>query len=155
MRTRKNISTLSIAAIAILAAAATSFAQTNDRGAEAANTVTVPGSELTAVNTKQPAAIENAIRENTVRESLGAKSVSETRPVVKTSTLSVATFAAGSRFATVNANQFVNQQLTVDMKIAAGSPTNAANEAKEFGETKTKNVAFIPSRMPKFPYREP
>jgi hypothetical protein len=109
--------------------------------------VTVSGNELTAVNAKQPAAIEN-----TIRESLGAKSVSETRPVVKPLTLSAATFSAGSRFATVNANQFVNQQLTADMKIAAGVPTNTANE---FSETKTKNVAFIPSRMPKFPYREP
>jgi hypothetical protein len=150
MRTRTQLSTLAIAAIAILAAATTSFAQTNDRGAETTSAVTVSGNELTAINTKQPATIENAVRENTVRESFAAKSVSETRPVVKPLTLSAATFSAGSRFATIDANQFLNQQLTTDMKMSAG----VSSTANEFGATRTRNVDFVACRVPKTPFKE-
>lgn len=156
MRTRTQLSTLAIAAIAILAAATTSFAQTNaqtnERGAETGTAVTVSGSELTAMNVKQPAAIENTIRENTVRESFAAKSVSETRPVVKPLTLSAASFTTGSKFATVDANQFLHQQITTDLKMSAGMPTNASNE---FSETQTRNVEFVSCRVPKFPFRAP
>ena len=145
MRTRTQLSNLSIAAITILIAAATSFAQTNDRVAEASNSVTASGSELTAFNAKQPAAIES-----TVRESFAARSVSETRPTVKPLILSAATFSAGSRFATVDANQFVSQQVSTEMKIAAG----VQNQANELGETKTRNVQFVSCRVPKFPFRD-
>jgi len=145
MRTRTQLSTLVIAAIAILAAATTSFAQTNDRGAEATNTVAVSGNEL-ALNAKQPASVVN-----TVRESFEAKSVSETRPVVKPLALSAATFTAGSRFATIDAKQFVSQQTATELKMSAGVSANTGNE---LSETKTRNVEFVSSRMPKFPYRE-
>jgi hypothetical protein len=151
MRTRTQLSSLAIAAIAILAAATTSFAQTNDRGAETANTVTVSGIELTAINAKQSASIDN-----TIRESFVAKNISETKPVVKPLGLSAAAFSpatlsAGSRFATVDANQFIDQQQRADMRMSASvSPTANA----EFSETKTKGVEFVPSRIPKFPYRE-
>ena len=155
MRTRTQLSTLAIAAIAILAAATTSFAQTNvqtnEPGAETTSAVIVSGSELTAMNAKQSATVESAIRENTVRESFAAKSVSETRPVVKPLTLSAASFSAGSRFATVDANQFLNQQITTDMKLSAGVPTNASND---FSETKTRNVEFVSCRVPKTPFKE-
>jgi hypothetical protein len=147
MRTRTQLSTLAIAAIAILAAATTSFAQTNDRSAETTSTVAVSGNELTAMNAKQPASIAN-----TVRESFEAKSVSETKLVVKPLALSAATFTAGSRFATIDANQFVSQQAATELKMSAGVGANTGNE---FSETKTRNVEFVSSRMPKFPYREP
>ncbi len=152
MRTRRTLSTLAITAIAIFAAATTSFAQTNaqtnERGAETISTVAVSGSELTAMNTKpaSPASIEN-----TVRESFAAKSVSEMRPVAKPLTLSAASFTAGSRFANVDANQFLNQQLTTDMKMSAGVQTNTSND---FSETKTKNVEFVSCRVPKTPFKE-
>ncbi len=146
MRTRTQLSSLSIVAITILVAATTSFAQTNDRGAAASSSVTASGSELTAFNAKQTASIES-----TVRESFAARSVSETRPVVKPLTLSAATFSAGSRFATVDANRFVSQQVSSEMKIAAGVSNTTANE---FSETKTRSVEFVPCRIPKFPYRE-
>lgn len=153
MRTRTQFSTLAIAAIAILAAATTSFAQTNaqtnERGAEANSTVAVSGNEL-AMNT-QPASIVN-----TVRESFEAKkvsgSMSETRPVVKPLSLSAATFSAGSRFATVDATRFVSQQASTELKMSAGV---AANSANELSETKTRNVEFVSCRVPKFPYRAP
>jgi hypothetical protein len=143
MRTRTQLSSLAIAAIAILAATTTSFAQTNDRNAAAMSAVTVSANQLTAMNVKP--------RANTMAESFAAKSLSEARLVVKPLTLSAATFAAGSRFATINANQFVSQQVSTEMKMSAGVTSNTANE---FSETKTRNVEFIPCRIPKFPYRE-
>ena len=150
MRTRSQLSTLAIAAIAILTAATTSFAQTNDRSAEPTSTVTVSGAELTASNAKQPAALENAIRENAISESFAAKSVSETRPVVKPLALSAATFSAGSRFATVDANRFITQQASTEMKMSA----SLANTANQFSETRTRNVDFVSCRVPKTPFKE-
>ena len=146
MRTRTQLSSLAIAAIAILAATTTSFAQTNDRNAAAMSTVTVSANELTAMNVKPRASIANPMA-----ETFTAKSLSETRPVVKPLTLSAATFAAGSRFATINANQFVSQQVSTEMKMSAGVTSNTANE---FSETKSRNVEFIPCRTPKTPFRE-
>jgi len=136
MRNSVKLSTLSVPAIVLFAAATSCFGQTQvaETRSETPSAVTVAASELSlAFNRTQPVNIERSVAE--------VKSSSVPKVASSTKTLTAATFSAASRFTSVDTNRIYGEEL----KVSASLPSSI--EKKDGNST----VEFVPSRGQKLP----
>jgi hypothetical protein len=129
MRNSVKLSTLSVPALVIIAAAGSCFAQTQvtEKPAASPNTVTMTGAELSlALNRTQPVNVERM-------------SSTESSEVTKTQTLTAATFTA-NRNSSLDVNRFFAEELKNSANLD-GLPSKAGKS----------RIEFVPSRGQKLP----
>lgn len=139
MRTSLKLSSFAIAAIVIMTAASSSFAQAqaNDTLREAP--VTAGATEILAVNSARPVAGDRIMA-----EAPEVKSASEMRNTKKSSLLSPSMFnvASSSQFVKADANKVLGQEFKTSFAPVSDS---------QFTENSRKSIEFVPSRGQKLP----
>jgi|SRR4030095_16815734 hypothetical protein len=136
MRNSVKLSTLSVPAIVLFAAATSCFAQTQvaDTRSETPSAVTVAGSEFSlALNRTQPVNIERSVSD--------VKGSSVPKVASTSKTLNAAAFSATTRFTSVDTNRIYGEAL----KMSASLPSSIN---KKEGPSR---VEFVASRGQKLP----
>jgi hypothetical protein len=150
MTTHKTISTLSIAAIALLAAAAPSFAQAQSKDAQGSNAAdnTTPVIEQTLASNREVTAVTKARVATTEEISVNSTARTETFR-----NLSTNAFKSPTHFTSAQSSRFVSPQ--VNFNDAGPRDPNAKQQFRADDDESSKGgagrVTFVPSRGQKLP----
>jgi hypothetical protein len=148
MTTHKTISSLSIAAIALLAVAAPSFAQ-DQSGKDTQSSTSAPAVATLAANTGLRASTKTRVAPTTPKaELISAGSVA---PTAKPLVLSSRTFKGQNQFTKAESSRFVNQ-----VNFNAPAPKDPKAKKQFRGDDNSdmsgrKLITFVPSRGQKLP----
>jgi hypothetical protein len=150
MTTNTKLSTLSIAAIALLAASAPCFAQTKsaDISEESSNVVAMVGSELAVISSNSKFTTAELLPGLLNAE---PKSASNVKPSEKPRSLSPDAFRVqmGQFSAVENQNSF--GQRTTIYEMGLGNFKKQFRADDDSNGTQKKRVSFVPSLGPKMP----
>ena len=148
MTRHKTISSLSIAAIALLAAAAPSFAQTqsDQSGKDTPGSVATPAIEQTIASNRELTAV--------TRSRAGATEVERTNVKPASSfILPARAFKVPDHFTSAETSRFVNGQMNF-MNAGPSDPTAKKQfraDDDSANSSRAKGVTFVPSRGQKLP----
>ena len=151
MTTHKTISTLSIAAIALLAAAAPSLAQVQSEqpSKDTQSSLAAPVVELTLASNRELAAT-TASRVATTE--VKRTTVNNSAPTAVSFKLPASAFKVTNHFTSAESQRFVNQQVNFN-DAGPKDPTAKKQFRADDDESgsRTKSVTFVPSRGQKLP----
>ena len=152
MTRHKAISSLSIAAIALLAASAPSFAQTqsDQSGKDTSGSVATPAIEQTIASNRELTAVTRSRAGTTEVEPTSVNNAART---ASSFILPANAFKVPNHFTSAEASRFINQQMNF---INAGPSDPTARKQFHAGDdsansSRAKGVTFVPSRGQKLP----
>lgn len=149
MTRHKTISSLSIAAIALLAAASPSFAQTQSEqsGSVTPGTVATPVIEQTLASNRELTATKSRVAATEVEKTSVNNAARTARPFV----LPANAFKVPNHFTSAEASRFVNGQMNFSNAGPSDPGAKKQFRADDEDNSKPKRITFVPSLGQKLP----